>query len=102
MCSFVSSFLSNWIIVMATCGVFSLEEDDCNELFITQSARELILDGVQMSQDSEKITIFGINGDDFKSKTPMLINPRGNAAMYEDISDDEGQFECSQNVPNFK
>ena len=69
--------------------VFSLEEDDCNELFITQSCS-----GDNNSVNSSVNDGFsGVLGDpmDFASPCSSLVN-----AHYSDISDDDFEIPSSQ------
>ena len=88
---------------MVTSGIYSLEEDDGNELFITQTLSQSILEGLEQSQEQDNVSIFGINGSDFKTSTPLIASSaRGDKPIYEDILDDDGDFQCSQNTPNFK
>ena len=63
--------------------VFSLEEDDGNELFLTQSS----------NSDKQVNPNFGILGDssDFSSPCVSLVRP-----VYEDISEDEFEFPSTQ------
>ena len=88
---------------MASSGIYSLEEDDENELFITQILSQSILEGLEQSQEQDKVSIFGINGNDFKTSMPLKASSaHGDKAIYVDISGDDGDFQCSQNTPNFK
>ena len=83
-------------------GLFSLEDDDCSELFIKQESRKSenndeksgnfnwnVVEGMQ----------FGIAEDDFQSSCQSVISGLNNP-MYSDISDDEDIFEDSKNEQN--
>ena len=63
--------------------VFSLEDDDANELFLTQSSNS----DYQMKPNFE---ILG-NPRDFKSPCASLLQ-----SHYEDITEDEFQFPLTQ------
>ena len=81
--------------------MFSLEEDDCNDMFITQTPNECLLDQLESSQSEVK---------NYKEEGAKFIEPccsyvnqvRGDKPIYEDISDDENDFQCSQKLPNFE
>ena len=71
---------------MADLNVFSLEDDDCPELFITQSCSNNV--SVQEEVDNFDLDmVFGENADDFKlANVPIL----GEAGMqFSEISDSE-------------
>ena len=66
---------------------FSLEDDDCRELFITQSS----------GCDNSGVNLVGLldNPSDFHSPCKSLIT--GNVMQYSDISDeDDFAIPCSQ------
>ena len=44
---------------------YSLEDDDCSELFITQSTNDSIMDEMELSQRPSVSNIFGSDGTDF-------------------------------------
>ena len=46
--------------------MFSLEDDDANELFITQTPSENISELIENTQEDKNVSIFG-DGMDFKS-----------------------------------
>ena len=69
---------------------FSLEEDDCSDLFITQILRENLMSVVYSSDD-----VFHDGVNDNQS------NQMDSAPTYEDISDVEDN-DTSFNVTNFK
>ena len=60
--------------------IFSLEDDDCPELFITQSGST---DDANDSISRNKCSILG-DSSDFSSPSVSILNSR-----YSDISDDE-------------
>ena len=65
---------------------FSLEEDDCNQLFITQECKESI--GEEVYDDNyEDTSILGIDGNNFSSPNVSVV--RGLNAVYSDILDSE-------------
>ena len=73
--------------------MFSLEHEDCNELFITQTSPKY---NRESSQNA--LSILG-NGDDFGSPLVMVGSQgemRSNVAHYEDISDDDFEIPSSQ------
>ena len=65
---------------------FSLEEDDCHQLFITQECKESIGDEV-FDDNYEDTSILGIDGNDFSSPNVSVVH--GLSAVYSDISDSE-------------
>ena len=70
--------------------VFSLEEDDCPELFITQSSSD--------SNGIENNSIL-VDENDFQSPCVSLVSPPKQNALggnYEDISDDDFDIPSSQ------
>ena len=67
--------------------MYSLEDDDCSELFITQSTNDSIMDEMELSQRPSVLNIFGSDGTDFQSPCTLLVNR--NKPIYEDISDDD-------------
>ena len=83
-------------------GVFSLEDDDYSELFITQESRKSE-NNDEKSGDFKGNVVegmqFGIAEDDFQSSCQSMISDLNNP-MYSDISDDENIFEDSTNEQN--
>ena len=74
-------------------SVFSLEEDDCESLFITQSSMN---SGNSQNND-------GILGDpmDFSSPCASVISRESaTQGKYSDISDDDFEIPCSQKSAN--
>ena len=64
--------------------VFSLEDDDCNDLFITQSSNEDIND----CNVGCNLQILG-KEDDFSAPLSSIVSgSTGNPTVYSDISDD--------------
>ena len=70
--------------------VFSLEDEDCSQMFITQSS----------SNDEQTRGNFSVLGDEFDFSSPcvsLLSGTNANHAQYSDISEDEfEQIPCSQ------
>ena len=75
--------------------VFSLEEDDARELFITQTPKEN--DGNDLEEDNFQ---FGINKSDFASPCVSVVDAV-KSNQYSDISEDDDEV-FHQNQPNFK
>ena len=75
--------------------LFSLEDDDYNEMFITQVPK-VGNDGNKNSEVLEKEVndgmILGLARDDFQSPCSSLIN-RKESGIYSDISEAEDDFE---------
>ena len=67
--------------------MYSLEDDDCSELFITQSTNDSIMDEMKLSQRLSVSNIFGSDGMDFQSPCTSLVNR--DKPIYKDISDDD-------------
>ena len=83
--------------------MFSLEEDDSNELFLTQTPRQSSFGEVRSSGSERNSGLFGLPNEDFSSPCCSLVNRiRADKPVYEDISDDDQAFEKSQNDPNFE
>ena len=83
LCVFSVTF---WILIQD--GDFSLEEDECSSMFLTQSS----------NMDKEKTGYGAILGDpmDFTSPCSSLITSRN--TQYSDISDDDfDNFPLTQN-----
>ena len=71
---------------------FSLEDDDCSQLFITQSSNNS--NKVIGREDSDEESVFGgsflgIKGTDFASPNVSVL---GMPSCYSDISDPEEDF----------
>ena len=82
-------------------AIFSLEEDECNDMFITQEPKDLGGDcgNVNIGNfNSDEGMLLGLSPTDFHSPCSSLIN-RKESGIYSDISDDEGVFQCSQISP---
>ena len=87
---------------MEDSGLFSLEDDDVHELFITQTPRENLLSHLDMSKNTNESGIFG-DGTNFQSPCASLVNAvTDQGPIYEDISDDENAFETSKNEGNYE
>ena len=71
---------------MAENNVFSLEDEDCGNIFITQESNS---DSKLMVQDEESDlefdSVFGISASDFQSPCVSMVKPSEN--IYSDISD---------------
>ena len=83
--------------IMEDLLLYSLEEDECNELFITRtsSADGYNKDKIEMhnAEDSHK-SFLGVAHMDFQSPCSSLV---GEKQMYSDISDAEDDiFQSSQ------
>ena len=82
--------------------LFSLEDDDANELFITQTPKENLLSHLELSQNRNDSGIFGVEGD-FQSPLVSVVKQANSTQfVYEDISDDENVFEKPTEPPNFQ
>ena len=89
-------------VTMADEGIFSLEDEHMSEMFITQTPKENLFEYMDTSQSENKSVISG-NKFDFASPCASLVNAvKGSGPVYEDISDDDTVFQCSQNTPNFQ
>ena len=99
---FVVSFTFTCLVgIMEDSALFSLEDDDANELFITQTPRESLLDQLELTQSDGNNSILGVCGSDFQSPCTSLVTLQ-QAPMYEDISDDEFIPQGNSEVPNFE
>ena len=68
--------------LLSIMDVFSLEEDDCSELFITQSDPKV----VQNSGESDECNNGASSSGSFMS---LLMSSSSDFPQYEDISDDD-------------
>ena len=83
--------------------LYSLEDDGGEEMFITQTPRCNMLDNIEMSGNEENEQFLGVNVNDFQSPCSSLVNQGdGHRAIYEDISDDDGDFACNLQEANFE
>ena len=72
--------------------LFSLEDDDCSQLFITQQPSQNICEIMDKSwdnNDSGNETFLGLSADDFNSPCVSLANKSDLQGKYLDISDAE-------------
>ena len=78
-------------------NVFSLEDDDCNDLFITQEAKsdENLVNEMAKS-DGEYDSFLGVEAMDFAS--PCVSVVQGLDSVYPDISEAE-DFENGKQLP---
>ena len=69
--------------------VFSLEDDDYGNMFITQETNnsENLVNKLDKSYDEDRVFL-GVNESDFAMPCLSIVKPVLNA-MYSDISDDE-------------
>ena len=70
--------------------LFSLEDEDCSQLFITQQPSQKIvnmLDKSDENNDSGNETFLGLSADDFKSPCSSLVTKSVLSNDYSDISD---------------
>ena len=68
--------------------IFSLEDDDCSQLFITQEPKDKIADVLENSSENSYISdgvFLGIAENEFASPCVSLLKPK-NDAIYSDIS----------------
>ena len=72
LCFFTRNFRLNCI--MASSELFSLEEDECNELFITQTPKDNLINHMELSQNEEVGEIFGVKGTDFKAHMHSVVD----------------------------
>ena len=73
--------------------VYSLEKDDCNDLFITQSSGD--------NKINSSLSVIG-DGSDFSSPCVSLVKSSTgvcNVPQYEDISDEDFDIPSSQLDP---
>ena len=77
--------------------VYSLEDEDCNDLFITQQSPSDKSDKISGEMSANKV----LNDPmDFQSPCVSLV---GNSQIYSDISDDEFvDIPLSQNARNYR
>ena len=86
-------------IIMDTTGleVFSLEDDDYNGLFITQTPREdknLVGESEKCDEKCSENSFLGVAESDFQSPCVSLFGPNtSNGMEYSDISDAENEFD---------
>ena len=73
--------------------IFSLEDDDCNDLFITQESTGCSQLEI-LSDDSENESFLGLNFQDFSSPNVSVV--KGLEAIYSNISDTDNFQEPSQ------
>ena len=90
---------------MMDMNLFSLEEDDGNELFLTQVCKEH--KGGDVGEDDEFLRLMnssqlGIRATDFQSPCVSLRERKNYDPVYEDISDEEFQGNDGLNEPNFE
>ena len=77
---------------MSSLDTFSLEDEDYNELFITQSSSNDVGMEVQ-DNDSGEGKFLGLEKDDFSSPMVSLVGAHG--IEYSDISEDEFEQETA-------
>ena len=77
---------------MSELNVFSLEDDDYSELFITQQPREILWDVMENDKSDECSSVLGVKPMDFSFPCSSLIKKNDNQHL--DISDAE-EFENS-------
>ena len=80
--------------------LYFLEDDECNELFITQTPSESFISDMECTQSPSVSSIFGCDGHDFS--TPCFSIVDKNKPIYEDISEDKFQQPVNGNAPNCK
>ena len=74
---------------MASSGVFSLEDDDYGDLFITQKSN-VVQESIEKDENDDSGLFLGVAELDFKSPCKKLIPMDGlKNAIYSDISEDE-------------
>ena len=110
-CGYVKKHVFCWNTIsfgikkMAEIGeLFSLEEDECSEMFITQEPTNVPNVGISLPSDNTDKTdgmLLGVSVDDFQSPCSSLVN-RHESGIYSDISEDECVFQCSQKVQQNK
>ena len=82
---------------------FSLEDDDCIEMFITQTPSENLVQQIQFMQNDNNCEIFEAKGSVFIRSCGSLVNAvHGDKPIYEDISDDENTFKQPLGKLNFE
>ena len=94
---FVFLKLLEFTAIMEDSGLFSLEDDDAHELFITQTPWENLFSHLELSQNNNESGFFG-DGTNFQSPCAFLVNAvTEQGPIYEDILDDDNAFENSKN-----
>ena len=79
---------------------FSLEDDDVNELFITQTPRESVVNQLKCTQNVRNYSVFG-GEEDFALLCSSLVDSvKGKQPIYSDISDDDNVFENANSSSN--
>ena len=99
-CVVVVSFLC-FKMDNTTSDVFSLEDDEYNEMFITQTPRESLIDKLEYSQKERNYSVFSDEAD-FQSPVMSLVDKvRDQSSIYEDISDDDFDMNNDKSAKNF-
>ena len=74
--------------------VFSLEEEDCGGLFLTQQSSSSQLEGKKDEENEMETTFLGLRSDDFQSPCASLVTKsQAVGGAYSDISEEECEFE---------
>ena len=82
--------------------MYSLEDEDCSQLFITQEPKENIADLCDKSfQNMDVDGLFSANERIMQPCVSMFAKPKSNGdAIYSDISDAEDFKKCSCEATN--
>ena len=70
--------------------IYSLEEEECSQMFITQEPKDSIKDLLEKSGENEvqmETSLFGIPGNDFGALCVSMVDVNQN--VYSDISNDD-------------
>ena len=83
----------------------SLEDDDCNELFITQSSNKSDNTASEIVEDDGILDLmngyqFGVPNTNFGMPLISVVNSNAQGPVYEDISEDEFVDVCQDKGPN--
>ena len=66
--------------------MFSLEDDDYGDMFITQTPRNVENSDVNLDNSSDDVLLLGVEANDFSSQCTSIVKPLRDP-QYSDISD---------------
>ena len=75
--------------------LYSLEDPDCIQLFITQETSDKVGNFSYNDMDLDDNMLMGLDVGDFKSPCVSSLDTEKDVTKYSDISDDD-DFVCSQ------
>ena len=74
MCCAVSIFVWNYLCGFSTeMDVFSLKEDDCGGLFLTQQSNGNVQEVKKDEESDMEVSFLGVRNDDFQSPCVLLV-----------------------------